>query len=104
MTDRVVGQWTRMALDASGDQRRVQGWRQLVFPAAVFGGPRQMIQHKLHDDRRRQRRGAQRFAVAPVQPRGPIGEGAAVATHRVRGSAGGDERRGRRLTGRIERG
>lgn len=65
-------------------------------PVAVLRRSRQMIQHELHHDRWRYRRVAGGGAVARLQPRGPVGEGTALAVHGV-----GSHKRD--LTGDIQR-
>ncbi|MNR20463.1 hypothetical protein D3C85_1373030 [compost metagenome] len=63
-------------------------------PATVGQRPRQVIQHELHRYGRGQRSVPEDLAVAQLQPRRPVGEGAAVTAHGVGRGAGGDKGRG----------
>ncbi|MNY65796.1 hypothetical protein D3C86_2031210 [compost metagenome] len=60
-------------------------------PAAVGQRSGQVIKDKLHRYRGRQGRIPERQAITQLQPRRPVGEGAAVAAHGIGRGTGGDK-------------
>ncbi|MNI59589.1 hypothetical protein D3C73_1147590 [compost metagenome] len=91
MADGAERQRPWLAFDFCLAQGAVDRGRQQVVPCPVRRGARQVVDNKLHDHLGGEGAIAQRLAVTQLQPRVPIGQGAAVAAHRVGGCAGGDK-------------
>ncbi|MNT26172.1 hypothetical protein D3C72_1617310 [compost metagenome] len=91
MVHRVERQGPEFALDPSGDQGRIQLRGKQLAPIAIGVWAGQVVDNELHSDIRGQGAVTDRAAVAQLQPGGPVGEGAAVATHGVSRGAGGNK-------------